>query len=564
MRNFAKSSIAIAALLSSTSAFAAPSGWTVSEASGQVTITREGQVINARQNSVVHEGDVIRTGRSSRAVLVRGEEYVVVSPQAHIRIAEPETAGPITQIFQYLGNVLFRIEKKSTPHFGVETPYMAAVVKGTTFNVSVTNSGSSVQVTEGAVEVFTSDELEAALLTPGLVGLVEADQIGDLIIIGGDGEAGDQSSAVVRGAPSFVSQLRTAPQSGSTGAIPTGNSGNGNGNSGNSSAVAATAPIASPSSSVLASADAASTSDDSDDAVGDGSGKANGNVFDQVLAINDGGNSGNGVGLGLGNSGNNGNGDEGGDEGNDSSDDGELNFAEDQENGSCAGVPNCSGGANPDNAGNGADVDLPDPASNGSDNGKGQGQSGDEGGEVDLPSQASNGNGNGNGQSGDEDGEVDLPSQASNGNGNGQNGDEGGEVDLPSQASNGNGNGQSGDEVDLTAGAGDAGGPGGDEDVDLAFGGESENGSGSGNNDGQFCLGNYCFAGFTQDQSEDENDDGDNMFCGMIICVEVNEDGDGNDNGGFGQGFFNGFGNNNDDNDDGGEDGDDDDGGDDS
>ncbi len=206
MIRLAKKSILVAALMASTSAIAS-SGWSVSEASGSVTITRGDKVIQARKDSRLNEGDVIRTGKGARAVLVRGKEYLVVSPKAHIRIAEPEKAGPVTQIFQYLGNVLFKIEKKSTPHFGVETPYMAAVVKGTTFNVSVGDDGTSVQVTEGAVEVTTGDDLEAALLTPGLVGLVEADAIGDLIVISNDPDGPGAEEATVRGSPSFVPAL---------------------------------------------------------------------------------------------------------------------------------------------------------------------------------------------------------------------------------------------------------------------------------------------------------------------------------------------------------------------
>ena len=80
---------------------------------------------------------------------------MVISPKAELKVAVPEQTGPVVQFFQNIGNALFKIEKKSTPHFGVKTPYLAAVVKGTTFNVSVSQDNSSVQVTEGVVEVAT-------------------------------------------------------------------------------------------------------------------------------------------------------------------------------------------------------------------------------------------------------------------------------------------------------------------------------------------------------------------------------------------------------------------------
>ncbi len=207
MKKIAITATAMAALLSSTSALAGTSGWMISEASGDVVITRDGKSITGRKGTRLDEGDLVQTFRQSRAVLVRGSEYVVVSPKAKIKIAEPEKAGPVTQIFQYLGNALFKIEKKSKPHFGVETPYMAAVVKGTTFNVSVTEEGTSVQVTEGAVEVVTPDDLEAALLTPGIVGVVEADDLGDLVVIVSDSSDVDRERIIVRGTPNVVSSL---------------------------------------------------------------------------------------------------------------------------------------------------------------------------------------------------------------------------------------------------------------------------------------------------------------------------------------------------------------------
>ena len=116
-------------------------------------------------------GDVIATGEKSRAVLVRGQEFVVVSPNSRLRISAPKQSGGIVQFFEEIGNVLFRIDKKATPHFGVATPYLAAVVKGTTFSVTVSESGTAVQVTEGAVQVSTLDGGATQLLSPGMIGM---------------------------------------------------------------------------------------------------------------------------------------------------------------------------------------------------------------------------------------------------------------------------------------------------------------------------------------------------------------------------------------------------------
>ncbi|WP_461458837.1 FecR domain-containing protein, partial [Parasphingorhabdus sp.] len=172
MRKLAKF-IAIAAIATGTAAHGATPEWKLSESNGTVNILRSGVSKIAIAGGDLRPGDVIRTGKKGRAVLVRGQEYVVVSPNSRLRISEPKKSGGVMQFFEELGNVIFRIDKKATPHFGVKTPYLAAVVKGTTFSVTVTETGSAVQVTEGAVQVSTLDGGATQLLSPGMIGMVK-------------------------------------------------------------------------------------------------------------------------------------------------------------------------------------------------------------------------------------------------------------------------------------------------------------------------------------------------------------------------------------------------------
>src|SRR3546814_6588562 len=90
--------------------------------------------------SDVCSSDLI-TGPNARAVLVRGEEYAIVAPNTRLEIADPAKSGGLWQIVESAGNIVFSIKKKLTPHFGVQTPYLAAVVKGTTFSVTVDGTG---------------------------------------------------------------------------------------------------------------------------------------------------------------------------------------------------------------------------------------------------------------------------------------------------------------------------------------------------------------------------------------------------------------------------------------
>jgi hypothetical protein len=176
--------VGLIGLLSSCSAFAAVPGWTISESSGQVSIIAPGVSKVAQRGGAVSVGEVVTTGANGRAVLVRGEEYLIVSPNTRIRVADPARSGGMTQIMELFGNTIFRIKKMATPHFGVQTPYLAAVVKGTTFSVTVTERGASVQVVEGRVEVSTRDGGASYMVLPGDIASVNAGALSQLNVAG--------------------------------------------------------------------------------------------------------------------------------------------------------------------------------------------------------------------------------------------------------------------------------------------------------------------------------------------------------------------------------------------
>lgn len=177
MRKSAKTILALIILFISVifgnSAYAQSGSWKVSESQGDVSISHQGVTKVAVKGAALSAGDSIKTGANGRAVITRGEQYVVVSRNSHIKVAPQKTKSLLTQFVQYFGNALFKVDKRKDQHFAVETPYMAAVVKGTTFNVSVGAEGATVQVTEGAVEVATLDGGARELLLPGDIGLVE-------------------------------------------------------------------------------------------------------------------------------------------------------------------------------------------------------------------------------------------------------------------------------------------------------------------------------------------------------------------------------------------------------
>ena len=171
-RHVFKRLIAILVASCSTMAIANESTWTVSEMSGSVQVAHRGMSRIATRGLSVTAGDTVTTGPGARAVLVRGTEYMMVAAGSRLQLQPEAQSSGFTQMIEEFGNVVFMIKKKTTPHFEVRTPYLAAVVKGTTFAVGVTPQGASVQVLEGAVEVATGDGGARDLLRPGSVAIV--------------------------------------------------------------------------------------------------------------------------------------------------------------------------------------------------------------------------------------------------------------------------------------------------------------------------------------------------------------------------------------------------------
>lgn len=157
------------ALTATCPAFAAEGGtWSVSKSSGEVWITN-GEVQQASLNPAdnLKPGDTIRTGRNGRVLLVRGEESILVAPNSVVGLPGEPKEGLSTTIVQQAGSILLEVEKRNVKHFEVETPYLAAVVKGTQFRVSVNAASTSVDVVRGQVEVTDFRSGQIAQVMPG-------------------------------------------------------------------------------------------------------------------------------------------------------------------------------------------------------------------------------------------------------------------------------------------------------------------------------------------------------------------------------------------------------------
>lgn len=144
--------------------------WSVSKSSGEVWLATSGaQQVSLNQEETLKPGDTIRTGRNGRVLLVRGEETILIAPNSVVGVPAEKKEGLSTTIIQQAGSILLEVEKRNVKHFEVETPYLAAVVKGTHFSVTVGAGSTKVGVLRGQVEVSDFRTGQIAQVMPGQV-----------------------------------------------------------------------------------------------------------------------------------------------------------------------------------------------------------------------------------------------------------------------------------------------------------------------------------------------------------------------------------------------------------
>ena len=148
--------------------------WTVTTLDGDVKRSQDGGApVALAVGDSIGVGSKVTTGANARVVLTRGTERMTLSLKGEIAIPE-EIGGLLTRIVQNLGTLLLDVDKKPNQHFEVKTPYLAAVVKGTTFRVNFDQTGGAVHVLSGLVQVTDPVTGQSGLVRPGRTGVVPA------------------------------------------------------------------------------------------------------------------------------------------------------------------------------------------------------------------------------------------------------------------------------------------------------------------------------------------------------------------------------------------------------
>ena len=141
--------------------------WLVQKTSGSVTFESGSASGKLAKGHYVTKGTVVRTGHSGRVLLVRDTESIFIGPNTVATIARHPTPYMRTTIILKRGAATFNVRTKQRPHFSVETPFLAAVVKGTSFSVRAGTTSARVTVKQGVVQVRALRSGQYANLSAG-------------------------------------------------------------------------------------------------------------------------------------------------------------------------------------------------------------------------------------------------------------------------------------------------------------------------------------------------------------------------------------------------------------
>lgn len=159
--------------------------WVAQQLRGRVLQLVAGQWQPLNRGDVVSDTRPIQTLATGHVTLTRGAETLELGPKTQIRIFDKAGKKPFTTVKEDFGSVSVEAEVRNVQHFAVDTPFLAAVVKGTRFTVTSGKSGASVRVRRGHVAVEDKQNGNQVLLSVGQSATVGA---GGQMAVGGSGK----------------------------------------------------------------------------------------------------------------------------------------------------------------------------------------------------------------------------------------------------------------------------------------------------------------------------------------------------------------------------------------
>jgi hypothetical protein len=223
--------------------------WTAVRLRGGVFALESGAWTQLVRGSVVSDDRVIKSAPGGRITLVRGAETIELGSDTTAQISD---RSGFTTVYNHEGTVGIDAEARNVKHFAVQTPFLAAVVKGTAFTVQSSSTASTVTVARGTVEVEdeqndtrvdvaageqVSSSQDAPITAESVVAASPnapeppAPAARQQQVSPSNPSPGNQAVQVTSGQPSDASD---EPGNGNSGSSNGNGGGNGNGNSGSS------------------------------------------------------------------------------------------------------------------------------------------------------------------------------------------------------------------------------------------------------------------------------------------------------------------------------------------
>lgn len=207
--------------------------WMVDRLRGDVLVMSGDSWLPLQRGDIVSDSSRIRSVEGSRVTFTRGAEAIELSGATEIRIFDQQ-GERMTTIMQAYGTVTVEAERLQIQHFSVQTPFLAAIVKGTRFTVHSDDAQSSVDVARGLVQVQDYTHGVATDIAPGQTAVVSNDIVLDVSGGGRHAPVVTLDGQVVPQAAERATPAQANPGDGHAyGLSANANSGQGNGNSGN-------------------------------------------------------------------------------------------------------------------------------------------------------------------------------------------------------------------------------------------------------------------------------------------------------------------------------------------
>ena len=142
------------AVLAATSGMVGAAGWVVSKVNQPAHYSVDSETWLALSvGTTVPDRSWVRTGERGILLLEKDAESMLFKPGSLAEIASEFEGRPGTSIRQRSGALLLDVRTRDSAHTGVQTPFLAAVVKGTRFETRVGRWDAELEVQRGIVEV---------------------------------------------------------------------------------------------------------------------------------------------------------------------------------------------------------------------------------------------------------------------------------------------------------------------------------------------------------------------------------------------------------------------------